>query len=142
MTYVPTKQWAAIGTRINSIRATTPECVGAKNLLLSLYNAGWEAGGIRFWKGRDYQYNYNERGERLGYLRTERGRIRTNFGDATGWPVPGFLAYDAKAFFANPFLPVHEALHAWFRQTNDPRAAPERTETEATKAQRGCPATR
>jgi hypothetical protein len=41
VTYVPTKQWAAIGTRINSIRATTPECVGAKNLLLSLYNAGW-----------------------------------------------------------------------------------------------------
>ena len=136
--YVPREQWAAIGRRIRSIRATTAECRGAKNILLGLYNAGPEAGGIRFWAGRDYQYNYNNRGERTGFRRTRRGRIMTTFGDAAGYPSPGYLAYDEKAFWSDRLLPAHEGIHAWFRQTRDPRAAD--SENEVQKVDQNCPA--
>ena len=126
---VPENRWDDVRARIESISIGIPECAGAKAALLDLWIQGREAGGIKFWSGRDYQYNPDGSPK---YIRP--GWRATVFGTHDGTRV----LYEGAEFWRNPRLPVHEGLHRYLYLRGDLR----NNETYIHSVDRLCPATR
>jgi len=127
---VPEEDWENVRLRIESIQVGAPECAGAKNALLDLWNQGRAAGGIQFWVGRDFQYNPDGSPR---YLRP--GWRATVFGNHDGDRV----LFEGAEFWINPTLPVHEGLHRWLYVTGDPRGLDAHPFIESIESR--CPAT-
>jgi RHS repeat-associated protein len=103
-TYTATpEQWSRIEREILRISRRTAYCAGARSLLLSLWNRGRTARGIRFWDG---------------YFGIYEGEIMV--GQYMGYTGFDHVEYDPREAFRDPQVVPHEGLHLYYRRNPPP----------------------
>lgn len=96
-------EWDRFAERVEQIRETSAECLGAKQALRGLVAQGRLAERIRFWNGYDKPTPTTQ-------------RFGQNLSDAQG----RYLTYDSHWAWEMPTLIVHEGLHYYLHQINSP----------------------